>query len=319
MEGYRKKMTASISALAGTLLFVILTICPVGVSAGTRGAAEPLLPDSQGEETLGNETVTLDVSNTAQGYFMVRYDGANPKVKISVKIGGVETIYDMKPDEYGEYEALPLTAGSGIYEAVVYEHVQGISYNRVYEGTIEAELDDELLPFLHPSTVVDYDADSYVVQKAAELSKTAHTDFEVVEDIYLYLSGAMEYDYDSPYLVQEKGTKRYIPDVDSSLLSGKGICMDYATIMAAMLRSQGVPTKLVIGPRVKNLPGGTEETLHAWVSIYISDAEIHSIYFDYDGELPGWVDLDPTHEMRKNSRGASIVPEYASYYPEEYY
>ena len=39
----------------------------------------------------------------------------------------------------------------------------------------------------------------------------------------------------------------YLPNLDQIYKKKKGICFDYAAVMTAMLRSQGVPTKLVIG------------------------------------------------------------------------
>lgn len=39
----------------------------------------------------------------------------------------------------------------------------------------------------------------------------------------------------------------YLPNVDQVLASKTGICFDYAALMTAMLRSQGIPTKLVVG------------------------------------------------------------------------
>jgi len=314
----QKQLAAAISVLVGVLIFVILSIVPFGKGTGTRAAAELLTIESPGVEVLGNEKVTLDISNISQGYFTAKYDGDNPRVKVSVKNGNSESIFDLKPDEYGEYEALPLTDGSGTYEIIVYEHKYDTMYTRIYEDTIETELRDELLPFLHPSNMVEYSGNSYVVQKAAELAKPANSDFEVVEEIYNYLADAYEYDYESPAIEQTQGMARYVPDVDSSLMKGKGICMDYAVIMAAMLRSQGVPTRLVIGRTIKNLTGVPEETDHAWVSVYISETELSGAYAEYAGGLPGWGDLDPTYGAAAG-RNKNLISEYAEYIPVEYF
>ena len=48
----------------------------------------------------------------------------------------------------------------------------------------------------------------------------------------------------------------------------KGICFDYAALMTAMLRSQDIPTKLVVGY--------TGNLYHAWINVYL--------------EGQGWVD-----------------------------
>ena len=55
--------------------------------------------------------------------------------------------------------------------------------------------------------------------------------------------------------------KAYIPNPDRTLSTGKGICYDYAALMAAMLRSQGIPTRLIMG----QVPQG----YHAWNEVYL--------------------------------------------------
>ena len=47
-----------------------------------------------------------------------------------------------------------------------------------------------------------------------------------------------------------------LPSVDETLKTKKGICFDYAALMTAMLRSQGIPTKLEIGYQgISIMPG----------------------------------------------------------------
>lgn len=49
----------------------------------------------------------------------------------------------------------------------------------------------------------------------------------------------------------------YVPDPDSVLAKRSGICYDYASLMAAMVRSQGIPARLVVGYAADNI-------YHAW-------------------------------------------------------
>ena len=63
----------------------------------------------------------------------------------------------------------------------------------------------------------------------------------------------------------------YVPDIDDMLETKMGICFDFSALMGALLRSQGVPTQMVMGY--------ADITYHAWNNIYI------------DGE---WVRYDAT-------------------------
>ncbi|MBQ2582903.1 MAG: transglutaminase domain-containing protein, partial [Erysipelotrichaceae bacterium] len=58
----------------------------------------------------------------------------------------------------------------------------------------------------------------------------------------------------------------YLPDPDETLATGKGICFDYASLTASMLRSQGIPTKLIFGYVSPN------DVYHAWNMIYTEEA-----------------------------------------------
>ena len=67
------------------------------------------------------------------------------------------------------------------------------------------------------------------------------------------------YDYMGALRVQDAGT--YLPDVEKTLKSKSGICFDFAAIVCCMLRTQGIPTKLVIGY--------ADRAYHAWNQVYI--------------------------------------------------
>ena len=84
----------------------------------------------------------------------------------------------------------------------------------------------------------------------------------------------------------------YLPDVDETLRSEKGICFDYAALMAAMLRSQKIPTRLEIGY------AGT--TYHAWISTYITDVGWVNGIIRFDGT--DWSLMDPTLASSESSK-----------------
>ena len=50
------------------------------------------LPEESGTITYGNEAVSIDASNTADGYVMIRYQGASDMAKLQITIPD-ETVY----------------------------------------------------------------------------------------------------------------------------------------------------------------------------------------------------------------------------------
>ena len=65
----------------------------------------------------------------------------------------------------------------------------------------------------------------------------------MITRIYDYITQNITYDYDKA----SDPPTGYTSDVDAILASGTGICLDYAAVMASMLRSQRIPTRLEVG------------------------------------------------------------------------
>jgi transglutaminase-like putative cysteine protease len=139
--------------------------------------------------------------------------------------------------------------------------IGGSKYTPQWSESREAELEDEFAPFLRPSQMVNYTADSQCVEKAWEVTKTCQSDVEIAGNIYRYLVENLSYDQAKAASVQAG----YLPDPDATLAEGKGICFDYAALAAAMLRSQGIPCQLITG-----YVGG-EELYHAWNRFYVKE------------------------------------------------
>ena len=82
----------------------------------------------------------------------------------------------------------------------------------------------------------------------------------------------------------------YLPDIDVTLAEKKGICFDYAALMAAMLRSQNVPVKLVVG--------WTGSQYHAWINVWSeSDGWVEGMIY-FNGQ--NWELMDPTFASSGN-------------------
>ena len=68
------------------------------------------------------------------------------------------------------------------------------------------------------------------------------------------------------------------------MLSGTGICLDYAAVMASMLRSQNIPTRLEVGY--------AGNAYHAWISTYITDVGWVNGVIEFNGT--SWSLMDPS-------------------------
>lgn len=240
-----------------------------------------LQPEASGTVTYGNQYATIDASNAAQGYVMVQYtEGETRRIKVQIsRTGGTTYTYNLDAD--GTYDVFPLSQGNGSYQINVFRNVSGTSYTQVYAQKIEVKLADELLPFLYPNQYVDFDEDSMAVDYAAQLCAESATELDKVEAIYKYVVGTIKYDYELARTVQST----YLPDLDNVLTVKKGICFDYASLMSAMLRSQSIPTKLLVGYTSRG-------EYHAWISVHISEVGWIDNIISFDGA--NWKLMDPT-------------------------
>ena len=264
--------------------FYCLTACAASMPA-PQGAAETgssgaqskaadqqkerplLLPQASGTIVHEGAGVTIDASHTDQGYVMIRCEPSEKKLK--ARIGtDLQTYYYDLPGGEG-YSVFPLQMGDGVYAVRVMEQVESDLYGIRFGVELDVKLSQETLPFLYPNQYVWYDASTETVKKARELASGIVGDEQITELFYDYVVEHMTYD------VQKANTvgSGYLPNVDASLESGSGICFDYAALLAAMLRAEGIPTRMLIGTVMP------ENLYHAWNSVYLNGK---------------WVWMDPT-------------------------
>lgn len=248
-------------------------------TVGTRSnTPQCLTPTASGTEEIHNDVSSIDYSNASEGYIMAVYTGTNAKVKMQIKgPNSVTYTYNLTSSDY---EAFPLSAGDGSYEISILENVGGTSYSYCLTTTISVTLASEFGPYLYPNQYCNFNASSKAVAKAKELAESANSDLDVVAIVYNYIIENITYDYDKAATVPSG----YIPNVDATLASGTGICLDYAAIMTSMLRSQRIPTRLEVGY--------AGSAYHAWISTYIADIGWVNGIVEFDGH--SWELMDPT-------------------------
>ena len=286
------------------VLSALLALCIVGASfaavlgathasANQKPATLPVKAEPKtGVTVYENKKASVDASNLSEGYVMVRYTGGK-QVKIKVLITGENGVtYTYNLNNTGVAETFPLTEGNGRYSIKVYENTTGTKYALAFSTQVDLTLRNVFLPYLYPNQYVNYTADCNTVKKAAELTAGKTSDLDKVSAIYYFVTDNFTYDYDLAKTVQSG----YLPNVDQALSTKKGICFDYAAVMASMLRSQNIPCKLVVGY--------AGDIYHAWINVYVEGVGWIDKAIYFDGQ--NWTLMDPTFTSTGN-RSQSIM------------
>ncbi len=254
------------------------------------------VPQTTGTAIYNGNGVTIDAGNASQGYVMIKCVGASKRVKVQIRTDSSATNTDDLNIE-GEYEAYPLTMGSGTYHIWVGENIGGTKYETLCNVSFAVTLQSELLPFLYPNHRVRFTASDATVKKSYDLCVGADSDLERVQAIYSFITQNITYDTEKATSVASS----YIPNSDAVLAAKKGICYDYAVMMAVMLRAQNIPTKLIIG----NV--APDNLRHAWNMVYLEQTGwiALGLYFE-NGK---WKQMDPTFAAAGQSMNKFIENE----------
>ncbi|PRX51130.1 uncharacterized protein DUF4129 [Prauserella shujinwangii] len=147
----------------------------------------------------------------------------------------------------------------------------------------------EALPPVYTS--ID-EVDQRVVALTRRLTRDENNNFDKAEAIWRYFSARNGFVYDTETAP--------VSDADALadfLLNGKrGFCEQYASSMAVMLRTLGIPARVAVGFTSGQRNGEfrtiTSQDAHAWVEVYFGEH--------------GWVSFDPT----PLADGRGFVPPY---------
>jgi len=208
------------------------------------------------------------------GLLQVYYQGEpGDKLKLQVIMGESRVVYDLFGD--GRVESFSLQYGSGEYTVRIMQNVRDDEYFAVDSKTFDAVIDDDIAVYLSSIQNIDWDYSKLPIEDVPyivsdSLSDSSDLLYECADDLYFFVADNIDYDYgkinDLPY--------NYLPDIEQTYADQTGLCYDYASLFASMMRSIGVPTKLV-----KGYASYDPDVYHAWVEIYIEGR---------------WMILDPT-------------------------
>lgn len=224
--------------------------------------------------------ISIDTNKSKEGIVKVSYNGINKKTKVMVEKGATKYYYDLKKEE----DYFPLQFGQGDYTVAVLENTSDNKYKVLGKKTFKADIKDENTVYLKSAQPVIWNENMKAIKFSKTLSEDKKTSLEVVQAIYEYIVNNIKYDYQN----MNKLKSDYIPDIDKIIKSGKGICYDYSVLLAAMLRSCNIPTKLVKGYK------DDIKEYHAWNEVYI------------DGD---WIVVDTTYDAWALKNGISYSME----------
>jgi len=127
--------------------------------------------------------------------------------------------------------------------------------------------------------------DTNIKGEAEKLMADKTTVLDIIKADYAYIGEKLTYDDNKANSENERiGAK-------AALEGGASVCMEYADLMIALLRAQGIPARAALG--YANITETQEaQVRHQWVQVWIPDY--------------GWYSVDPTLESNNMRLGQSI-------------
>ncbi len=237
----------------------------------------------------------LSLEQLDRGVIVIRHDvtpGVKTKLMIAKEQG--KYTYTLSPDKLEE--AFPLQMGNGDYTISVLEQVGGTKYKIVREAMVPLQLANGNAVFLGSVQNIRWSETSQAVQLAKELTRSSQSDAEKVRAIYDYIVGTIRYDE----ALAAGDLTDYVPDIDRTIARQQGICYDYASLFASMLRSVGIPAKLVMGN------SDYVSVYHSWNEVYIGGQ---------------WVTIDTTVDAgwQGNGAAAGMIKDASRYFAAKHY
>lgn len=248
---------------------------------------------SDNNTTIDNGQAQLDLDTLDDGTVGVKYTHSSSlKVKVKIAKGNSNYIYDLFSES--DYEYYPLQMGNGDYTVTVLKNISGNSYSVV--NSFDVALKDGSDVFLSSMQLINWNKSTDAVDKAEEIAANLDSSEEKAEAIHDYLISYMSYSIDKARTIKTG----YVPDLDEVYSERTGICYDFASTYAAMMRSVGVPTKLVMGTS-SNVNG-----YHAWNEVYLNGS---------------WVVVDNSYDSQAKAAGLnpSMIKDSGQYNSQKEY
>ena len=232
---------------------------------------------------FGEGIYSLELQNNSVN---ISASSLTAKSKVIVEKGNERYYYNLNNVE----ESIPLQFGSGKYMVKVVEHISGNKYKVIKKS--EFDVKEQLLRELYTASnqPVYWKGQNQTVELGKQLTKNVDSEMEKVKVIYNYIVKNINYDHNKMKTLSDS----YVAELDKILFSKNGICYDYASLFAGILRSQGIPTKLVKGYK------SDLKEYHAWNEVFIDNK---------------WVAIDTTYDaaLKASKTKVSMIKEKSEY------
>lgn len=226
-------------------------------------------------------TSDIDSKNINRGIVGVKYThSSREKIKVIISKSGSKYTYNFNSLTGSEY--FPLQMGNGLYTVTIYKNISGTSYSTIKSYKLDVNLLSSSIVYLNSIQNIRWTSLINAVVKAKSLAGSKGTTQAKVNAIYEYVVTNIKYDNSKLNTLSYS----YIPNISTTFNTKKGICYDFASTFAAMLRGISVPAKLVMGNSL-NVSG-----YHAWNEVLI------------DGR---WVIIDTSLDAQLKQSGRSYT------------
>ncbi len=296
-----------------------------------------------GENHIGYDWTEIDWSTANKGYVRVKVNEQLTE-NTDCTVRWYNDNGDSKFSHWAlplEWTNIPLFEGKGKYVITISQEFgdglfditpeeMDVIYRDALQAVFTADIENLDATWLLSTPKIDFDHAPEVTAKAKELTKDCKTDAEKITVIFEYVAKTIKYDYDEykqiiaetikNNIAYETGNEdniegKYMPaeygPLSEIFENKKGICHDYARLMAGMLRSLGIPCKVCVGPAytgriVENYSEDGWEN-HAWVAVKPESGTLDKQALGAGNEADGWIRLDPTWGNTSSGRANAAI------------
>jgi transglutaminase-like putative cysteine protease len=220
---------------------------------------------------------TVDTTQLAKGIVGVTIDGDVKSARHVVQITHSESGAKYQYEVFANKLLFPLQSGDGTYKVAVLQAV-GNKAKALINETVTAKITDQnarwLISPINNSIWTSQMAS--ITSYGKMLADAGAKGDAAVKAMYKEMTANYVYDDQKATDISSGKMKEYYPVIDDVYKAKMGICYDYATLMASVMRSQGIPARVVMGysPDIPNV-------YHAWNDVLINGA---------------WVTMDTTYD-----------------------